>query len=437
MEKAQPSKTAPKKKTLFGIGVSSIDRYEDVRYLVIFAYSALVFFAAFFFNTPEEILEGLPRILSAPSILLTDYMAVGNIGAALFNAGLLMMVVVTLAKVQGLSMTGPLVAGIFTVGGFALFGKNLYNVWPIFFGIFLYAQQKREKFSKFLIIAFFGTALGPLVSQVTFGFGFAQPLGYVLGIGAGILAGFILPPLANSFVKFHQGFSLYNIGFTAGIVGTLFMSVMRGFGLENPPTAIVIPTNNPALIFFLLLYFLSMVLVSLYPRGKSIREFPKIMEHSGRLVTDFITQHGFRSALFNMGVLGLVSTGLVLLAGGILSGPVVGGIFTVIGFGAFGKHLKNVLPIYAGILLTAVLTLGTISTTGVMLTMLFGTTLAPISGKFGWKYGLLAGFLHMSVVVNVGYLHGGMNLYNNGFSGGIVAAFLVPILTAFITEEEL
>ena len=33
----------------------------------------------------------------------------------------------------------------------------------------------------------------------------------------------------------------------------------------------------------------------------------------------------------------------------------------------------------------------------------------------------------MTVVMNVGYLHGGMNLYNNGFSGGFVAGILIPI----------
>jgi len=32
--------------------------------------------------------------------------------------------------------------------------------------------------------------------------------------------------------------------------------------------------------------------------------------------------------------------------------------------------------------------------------------------------------------MNVGVLHGGVNLYNNGFSGGFVAAFLVPIIEA-------
>jgi hypothetical protein len=31
------------------------------------------------------------------------------------------------------------------------------------------------------------------------------------------------------------------------------------------------------------------------------------------------------------------------------------------------------------------------------------------------------------MALNIGYLHGGMNLYNNGFSGGFVAAFLAPL----------
>ena len=45
--------------------------------------------------------------------------------------------------------------------------------------------------------------------------------------------------------------------------------------------------------------------------------------------------------------------------------------------------------------------------------------------------GILAGFIHKSVATNVGFVHAGINLYNNGFAGGIVAGFLVPILRSF------
>jgi len=44
---------------------------------------------------------------------------------------------------------------------------------------------------------------------------------------------------------------------------------------------------------------------------------------------------------------------------------------------------------------------------------------------------VLAGVLHLAVVTNIGIIHGGINLYNNGFSGGLVAGFLVPIVDAF------
>ena len=63
-----------------------------------------------------------------------------------------------------------------------------------------------------------------------------------------------------------------------------------------------------------------------------------------------------------------------------------------------------------------------------LFSLLFSTTLAPIAGEFGILCGVLAGFLHASVALNVGIVYGGMNLYNNGFAGGIVAMFLVPVI---------
>ena len=63
-----------------------------------------------------------------------------------------------------------------------------------------------------------------------------------------------------------------------------------------------------------------------------------------------------------------------------------------------------------------------------MLALLFSTTLAPVAGEFGVIAGLLAGFLHASVAMNVGIVYGGMNPYNNGFAGGIVAIFMVPVI---------
>jgi hypothetical protein len=71
-----------------------------------------------------------------------------------------------------------------------------------------------------------------------------------------------------------------------------------------------------------------------------------------------------------------------------------------------------------------------------VLAALFGTTLAPIAGRFGWHWGLLAGFIHSSVVQTVGQLHGGLVLYNNGFAAGLVAAVLVPVILALVPADK-
>ncbi len=70
-----------------------------------------------------------------------------------------------------------------------------------------------------------------------------------------------------------------------------------------------------------------------------------------------------------------------------------------------------------------------------LLAALFGTSLAPIAGYYGWAWGVAAGFINSSVALNSGVLHGGMNLYNTGFSVGIVAAFLVPLMDSLAKRK--
>ena len=105
------------------------------------------------------------------------------------------------------------------------------------------------------------------------------------------------------------------------------------------------------------------------------------------------------------------------------------------GFSAFGKHARNIIPIMAGVVLGGVFMHWRINDPAVQLALLFGTTLAPISGYFGWPFGLLAGFLHSSVVLHAGTPVEGVNLYNNGFSGGLLAIVLYPLLTEAIRHR--
>ena len=404
---------------------------ENTKYLVILAYSVFILLSSFAFNTVYEIIDGLKYIILSPSTLITDYMATGNIGAALFNSGLLMILVIITARCNKIHMNGPIIAVVFTLGGFALFGKNIYNIFGIILGVYIHSLIKKEKFGKYILFAFFGTSLGPLVSQITFGFGFSPLIGLILGNIAGILAGIVLPALAAHFIKFHEGFNLYNVGFTCGIISTFYMALFRSFGLESNIVEITSQGNNIVFGIYFGIFFGSMIIVGFLFNRRSFNGYKDLLSHSGRLISDFVTSNGFGLTLINMGFIGLIAIAYVLVVKGELNGPVIGGVYTVVGFGALGKHLKNITPIMLGIFIATLFLTHETNSTNALLATLFGTTLAPIAGQFGWKAGMIAGFLHLITVTNIGYLNGGINLYNNGFSGGIVAATLIPLFDFF------
>lgn len=408
---------------------------EDTKYKVLFLFASFILVSAFFFNTPREIIGGMQNIIFSPSILLSGYISIGNLGAAFFNSGLLLLISLFISKINKVSMSGPIIASIFTMGGFAFFGKNIYNIWGIILGVYLYSLTQDDSFNKFIIVAFFGTALAPIISQISFGFNLNPILSVLIGNLIGMVSGFLFPPLANHFINFHQGFNLYNMGFTAGVVGTFFMSFFRSFGFNNTAQNLLSNGNNKVLSIYFTCLFLAMIILGFLLNNNSFKGYKRLLSYSGRLVSDFIGLSGFGVTLINMGILGIMSIAYVLLVKGELNGPVVGGIFTVVGFGAFGKHPKNIVFIIIGVYIATLFNIWEPSSTSVILAALFGTSLAPISGKFGWQYGIVTGIIHLSLVMNIGYLHGGMNLYNNGFSAGLVAAVLVPIIDSFRRDD--
>jgi len=116
------------------------------------------------------------------------------------------------------------------------------------------------------------------------------------------------------------------------------------------------------------------------------------------------------------------------LVGGDINGATLAGIFTVTGFGALGKHPRNILPIMIGVFLICFPKVWSHADPGPLLAALFCTTLAPLAGKFGFLAGLLAGVLHLPMVMHVGSMHGYMNLYNNGFAGGLAMLIIIGFI---------
>ena len=415
------------------IEVRIIKTQKEYAIFTFYALSFIIF--GFIVDSAKNILQGMFKIIKEPDILITDYIGVGGMGAAFVNSGLIALVSILILYTLKINITGAATSAIWLMAGFALLGKNVFNIWFIIAGVWLYSRYQKDKFSKYIFIAMFGTSLAPLVTQVMFSTGLPKVLSICLGIGIGLGVGFILPPLSAHLMRVHQGFNLYNIGFTAGIIGTITISVFKSYGLEVKERLIWTSGNNTLLGVFLFSLFISMIVISLIIDKKAYVKYKNLFKYTGRLVSDFVILEGFAPSLFNMGVNGIFATAYVILVGGDLNGPTIGGIFTIVGFSAMGKHLKNMVPIFIGVFLGSITKTWSINDPSILMAALFGTTLAPIAGAFGWKWGILAGFLHSSVVLNVGFLHGGVNLYNNGFSGGIVAATLIPIIEALRKDE--
>ena len=394
----------------------------------LFALSMLIL--AFVVNSTTEVLQGEFAIITSPSILLTDYVAYANLGAALFNAGLVTLIGLGLAWLIQARFNGYLLSAIFTLAGFAFFGKNIFNVLPIFLGVFLYDRLFNQQPMRDLIAPLlFGTTLGPIVSQIAFGFDFGW-WGVVGGILLGIVCGVLLAALMNHVYSFHMGYNLYNTGTTGGFVATVVYITMRGFGLEIEPAFYWSTEYTGFLTVFVLIVLAALIIFGL-AWGASFSQYKKLWSESGRLSSDYVVITDLGTTLVNMGLVGLIALGYIHLVGGDVNGGTLAGIFTVTGFGALGKHPRNILPIMAGVYLSCTTHIWNHADPGPLLAALFCTTLAPLAGKFGFFAGLAAGVLHLPMVMHVGSVHGYMNLYNNGFAGGLTMLIIIGFIKGF------
>ena len=89
----------------------------------------------------DSIVTGIYEIIWEPDFLITDYIAVGGMGAAFVNAGMMALISIYFVYSLGMEMDGHTITSCCLMFGFSLFGKNLMNIWAIFLGVFLYASS--------------------------------------------------------------------------------------------------------------------------------------------------------------------------------------------------------------------------------------------------------------------------------------------------------
>ncbi len=400
-----------------------------------FTFCLVLILMGFLLDDPRNILPGFVILLRSQDVLITDYIALAGPGAAFINAGLVTALSLGLKWLVDEPHNGTDIVDIGLMSGFALFGKNILNIWPIILGTFLFTKLKREPFGKFVSVALLATSLSPLVSFVGLSSGHSSPL---LGLLVGIAVGFLVVPLSIYTYRIQNGMNLYNMGFACGLLAMVIVPLFTAAN-RSPKKAHywAVGYNLPLGLLLAVLCLVLILAGTLYGKRDAWRDYGHMVRHmSGRSPSDFLRMFGPGATLINMGINGAVATALILLTGGDLNGPTVGCIFTVIGFSATGKHIRNILPIMAGVLLGSVVFHFSINDPAVQIAALLCTTLAPISGVFGWPFGVLAGFLHSALVLEAGSVAEGVNLYNNGFSGGLLAIVLYPVISAIFYHRQ-
>jgi hypothetical protein len=398
-------------------------------------YAVFITFS-FITETPKELFSGFYRIITSQSILITDYIAVGGLGATLLNVSAIGIISVISLILSGIKPSGATIMALWITAGFAFFGKNVFNMIPLTVGVWLFAKYKKEPFSNYTLAALLIATISPAVSEVAFLGRFHPALEILMGICFGLVVGFIFPAISSACARVHMGYNLYNMGFAGGLICVVLVPIFRSLGLVTNAANLVSYGNNFVVAVGLYGISAGLILCGLFLGNtkENLESGRKIIHSSGRLVSDFYYEYG-NSIYLNMAALTIFATTLALVLGAELNGPTIAGILTVMSFGSFGKHMRNVVPVVAGTLICIYINGWNPAEPNLILAILFSTGLAPIAGQFGWHWGILTGFVHVYIVSHTGYLHSGMNLYANGFAAGFVAMILLPLITAFGKEK--
>jgi len=415
----------------------------DSPYWVMLALYAILVIAALILDSPQNIIRGLWTIFNSRSLLVTDYAALAGMGAMLVSSVLVGIFSLVIMLIGGVKASGGIVMGLWLILGFGFFGKNLANTIPLVMGVWLFAKYKKMPFRDVAVTSMMCASVAPIVSEVAYltstmpigGIYLYQPWGAIVGILVGILVGFIFAPLAAAMGKVHGGYLLYNAGFVGGLIATFTVSILRSAGFEIVSLRIwAYDYTVPLAILMYVISFFFIALGLIMAGPEKWEKMKKINKHSGRLLTDYYALYGDVIYL-NMGILCILGTTWTLAVGAPINGATMGGIFCIVGFGALGKNLKNVIPIMIGCTLSALWNVNHVTAPSNILAILFGTGIAPLAGKFGIWWGILCGFIHVNIVSFVGLLNGGLNLYNNGFAGGFMVIFMMPIMLALSRKK--
>ena len=409
-------------------------------------------------------------LLRSPSKLITDYFELGGLAATLFNAALCGLACNLVCFLVRAKVSATLLAGYFLVVAHTFYGLNFLNMWSPFLGVAVYCLVTKTSYRESVPLSMFATSLGPFISDFLFRYGRTDDFsagegrvtvyGVLLSIGFGLLSGFVIPALLPGTTKMHRGFNLYTAGLAIGLFGILsYAFFYQTFGVDVPDVVRRVndgyEANGRSYQFFMNAFFGtafgSTFLVGFFGNRRSFSGYRALWNADG-WKDDFTIQHGLPRTFLNIGIYGLcvlayINLAILLTDGMEFTGPTAGVVIAAITFSASGQTPKNVWPIALGYLslygvgaaifaLTDTAMPWSLSTQGYINGLGFATGLCPFTGRYGRKIGVIAGIISAILCTSTAAMHGGFVLYNGGFTAGLTALLLLPILDFYKIEPK-
>lgn len=166
------------------------------------------------------------------------------------------------------------------------------------------------------------------------------------------------------------------------------------------------------------------------------------------LITDYFSLAGYGAAFFNAALVLTIGIWLVNIAKLPFTGITTAALAIDVCFGFWGKNPVNIAPILMGVLLYAKLHKASIGR--YLYTALFGACLGPMVTELMYKLpftfeiklfltiiiGIFIGLMLPPLSAHTVSMHMGYNLFNVGFSGGILAFGMVCLMRSFSLEIE-
>lgn len=408
-------------------------------YSIMLFYSLAAILTALLTGNMTETIQGFWKILSSPAQLTMDYFKLGTVAGTFLNVGMTGLSCVVVFAISGFALNGISLMAFFLTIGFSFFGMNFLNIWPCILGTFLFTRVAKVPFKSQVNIAIFATALSPFVSEGMWRHPAVESLfaRILFGVLLGVICGFMMPLLCMHSPNLHKGYSLYNAACVAGFIGVLLFSFLfRATGYEIPTNTDIGESQEFVVNAFALLTSTATITAGYILNSQSFRAFADLLTQSSAYRCDFTNSHGVAVTMINMGVFGLFVTGYYNLIGASMTGPTAGSIVCLLAVTSCGTHVLNMLPIMLGYALASTFCAFDLTTQAIVVGLCFAAALSPIPSRFGSLTGVLAGMVHAIMVTTVVTFHGGLCLYNGGFTAGITAIILVPFLEFFLIAKD-